>query len=202
MNGVADRVHLVVGQGEFLCFPDNFFDLVFGKGVLHHLDLAHAAREMYRVLKPGGVAIMFDPLGENRLLEWARNCPLRSSKHRHTADERSLLYRDIEELRAVFPGLTFRETGLFTVIKVLFRKVEVGMVAIPRWESVLRLLARVDAWLLRRLPMVRPLAQYVVISMVKLIVNTDASRAANAEGFAWPAESFVRRLASAKESHG
>ncbi len=41
-----------------LPFPDETFELVFGRAVLHHLtNLEHACEEIARVLKPGGTAI-------------------------------------------------------------------------------------------------------------------------------------------------
>jgi SAM-dependent methyltransferase len=43
-------------EAASLPFEDDFFDLVFGHAVLHHLpDLAGAFREFRRVLRPGGV---------------------------------------------------------------------------------------------------------------------------------------------------
>jgi SAM-dependent methyltransferase len=46
---------LVVGDAENLPFGDGFFDLVYAWGVIHHSpDTAKAAREILRVLKPGG----------------------------------------------------------------------------------------------------------------------------------------------------
>ena len=43
---------------EVLPFPDNSFDVVYGRAVLHHIDgLADAMKEFYRVLKPGGLFI-------------------------------------------------------------------------------------------------------------------------------------------------
>lgn len=46
---------LAEGDAENLKFPDNSFDIVFSWGVIHHTpDTAKAAREILRVLKPGG----------------------------------------------------------------------------------------------------------------------------------------------------
>lgn len=43
------------GDAEALPYPDNGFDLVYSWGVIHHSpDTAQAAREILRVLKPGG----------------------------------------------------------------------------------------------------------------------------------------------------
>jgi len=48
-----------VADAEGLDFPDNSFDLVYSHGVLHHTpDTAGAIREIHRVLKPGGRAVI------------------------------------------------------------------------------------------------------------------------------------------------
>ena len=48
-----------VADAEGLDFPDNSFDLVYSHGVLHHTpDTAAAIREIHRVLKPGGRAVV------------------------------------------------------------------------------------------------------------------------------------------------
>lgn len=45
------------GDAEHLDFPDDTFDLVYSWGVLHHSpDTPRAVNEVFRVLKPGGVA--------------------------------------------------------------------------------------------------------------------------------------------------
>jgi SAM-dependent methyltransferase len=46
-------------DAERLDFPDNSFDIVYSHGVLHHTpDTAGAIREVHRVLKPGGRAVV------------------------------------------------------------------------------------------------------------------------------------------------
>lgn len=48
-----------VADAENLNFADNSFDIVYSHGVLHHTpDIAGAVREINRVLKPGGRAIV------------------------------------------------------------------------------------------------------------------------------------------------
>ncbi len=47
------------GDAEDLLFPDASFDVVYSNGVLHHVpDMAHAFREVRRVLKPDGEFIV------------------------------------------------------------------------------------------------------------------------------------------------
>ena len=48
-----------IADAERLDFPDNSFDVVYSHGVLHHTpDTATAVREVHRVLRPGGRAIV------------------------------------------------------------------------------------------------------------------------------------------------
>lgn len=57
--------HYALGAAEELPYPDNTFDLVLSHEVLEHVaDDGLAAREIARVLRPGGRAIIFAP---NRL---------------------------------------------------------------------------------------------------------------------------------------
>jgi SAM-dependent methyltransferase len=48
-----------IADAEHLDFPDNSFDVVYSHGVLHHTpDTAAAVREVHRVLRPGGKAVV------------------------------------------------------------------------------------------------------------------------------------------------
>jgi ubiquinone/menaquinone biosynthesis C-methylase UbiE/uncharacterized protein YbaR (Trm112 family) len=51
--------YVVQGDAEHLPFEDNYFDIVYSNGVLHHTpDTLRTIQEVYRVLKPGGRAII------------------------------------------------------------------------------------------------------------------------------------------------
>ena len=52
-------------DAHHLDFPDESFDLVFGRAILHHLDFETAIKEVKRVLKRGGHAAFAEPLGDS-----------------------------------------------------------------------------------------------------------------------------------------
>jgi ubiquinone/menaquinone biosynthesis C-methylase UbiE len=55
-------LHAVAGCSENLPFPDNFFQRVIMVDALHHvLDQTRTARELLRVLEPGGRIIIEEP---------------------------------------------------------------------------------------------------------------------------------------------
>ena len=60
-NRVEDRVKTAVMSAQNLKFAENTFEHVVGLGILHHLNMDFAGREIYRVLKRGGSAIFIEP---------------------------------------------------------------------------------------------------------------------------------------------
>lgn len=71
---------LAVGDAENLHFPDGYFDLVYSWGVLHHTpDTPRAVREIWRVLRPGGVAkvMLYHKWSLVGLMLWVRYALLR-----------------------------------------------------------------------------------------------------------------------------
>jgi ubiquinone/menaquinone biosynthesis C-methylase UbiE len=73
-NGVGGTAKFVVGSAHDLPVRSNSVDVVFGIAILHHLDLAACAREVQRVLKPGGRAIFQEPVRDSRLVRAIRKC--------------------------------------------------------------------------------------------------------------------------------
>ncbi|QLL12564.1 class I SAM-dependent methyltransferase [Pseudomonas chlororaphis] len=59
--GLSSVIELKVGDAQALPFADNSYAMVVGRATLHHLpDKVKSLSEMYRVLQPGGVALVHD----------------------------------------------------------------------------------------------------------------------------------------------
>ena len=56
------NVELLVDNCEKTKFSDNTFDIIYGAGILHHLDISLCLKELHRVLKPGGRFLFIEPL--------------------------------------------------------------------------------------------------------------------------------------------
>jgi SAM-dependent methyltransferase len=72
VNGVTSGVELMVASAHELPLADESVDVVFGIAILHHLDLAVAAREVRRVLRAGGRGIFEEPVRSSPFLRRAR----------------------------------------------------------------------------------------------------------------------------------
>src|SRR5262249_54160222 len=92
-------VSFVHADGEQRPFGRASFDRVWGNAILHHLDLERACRELYRVLRPGGIAVFSEPWGENPLLNWARRRWPYPGKQR-TPDEEPLRSHHLDIVRS------------------------------------------------------------------------------------------------------
>jgi SAM-dependent methyltransferase len=139
------RVDFIVADGEHLPYADKSFDAVWGCAILHHLDLSLAARELRRVLRPGGVAVFCEPWGGNPFLTFARRFLPYPGKHR-TPDERPLIRRDLGPLRETFPAMTIEGYQLFGMVRRVWRSRVVCGVANAFDRSLLRAVPRLRNW--------------------------------------------------------
>ncbi|HNX68431.1 MAG TPA: class I SAM-dependent methyltransferase [Candidatus Omnitrophota bacterium] len=107
--GVAPQFS--VASSSALPYPDGHFDFVFGNGVLHHVDLPATAREVRRVLKPGGKAFFIEPLPYNPVIHIYRAM---ASKVR-SADECPLSFKQLSDFASFFFSSRHREFWLFSL---------------------------------------------------------------------------------------
>jgi len=73
--GMSERTRFDVGVAEALDYPSSHFDIVVGIDILHHVEVASAAAECLRVLKPEGIAVFKEPVAVP-LFDRLRNTPL------------------------------------------------------------------------------------------------------------------------------
>ena len=137
-----------------MTFPDASFDLVFGRGIIHHLDLESCFSSISRVLRPGGTAVFWEPLGHNPVLNRYRAM----TPTARTPDEHPLLRSDFEIAERYFQLDALRFFGLTTVLTVPVRDTPVG-------ERLLKITSAIDKTLFKS-PL-RWLAWYVLIEVRK-----------------------------------
>lgn len=97
---------------EKLEFPDYSFDYIFGNGVLHHIQLDWAIKEIERVLKPNGKAIFVEPLNHNPLIHIYRIL----AKNVRTPTEHPVRFKDFKLMKKYFNRVTHREFWLFSLL--------------------------------------------------------------------------------------
>jgi len=83
---------LIVGDAEDIAYPDNIFDLVFSRGVLHHLpDPEKSICSVHRKLKKGGWFVVSEPCHDSVLLRLPRKIIVKQSE-------------DFSEIHRAFPS--------------------------------------------------------------------------------------------------
>jgi SAM-dependent methyltransferase len=156
-NGVERTSRFVVGSAHDTPFADDSVDVVFGIAILHHLDLALVAREVHRILKPGGRAIFQEPVRNSAILRGLRRLiPYRAPDI--SPYERPL--RD-DEVQAFGRRFTSMRVKAFTLPFVKLAMFVPRIRKSPDWWY------GVDARLLARFPFLRSYASIRVIELTK-----------------------------------
>jgi SAM-dependent methyltransferase len=156
VNGSADAAAFVVGSAHELPIGPGSFDIVWGNAVLHHLDLEAGAREVYRVLKPGGRAIFREPVRDSVVLNAIRRAiPYRANFV--SLYERPLTSEELARFAERFRTLRIRAFSLpFVNLAQL----------IPALRRYLHSAYQLDGTLLRRLP---HLVRYSTIRVIEVV---------------------------------
>jgi len=126
-TGMIDVVHRVAAKygvkveamkmtAETLEFPDASFDMVYGNGVLHHVDFHKAVQEASRVLKPGGKAIFIEPLSYNPVINVYRHI----AKTVRTPDERPFHFKDLKAMYPYYKQGHHKEFWFFTLFIFIY----------------------------------------------------------------------------------
>jgi len=160
LNDIAKRkninnVEYRVMNCEKMEFTDGQFDLIYGSGIIHHLDLNSSYSEISRCLKKGGKAIFWEPLGHNTFINLYRMF----TPSARTVDEHPLVASDLKLLEKYFSNVKYTTFGLFTLFSVPFR-------SNSTFGSIFSVLKKIDKIILK-LPFLRYQAWFVLIEVEK-----------------------------------
>lgn len=167
--GLQERITFSVQPAEKLNYDSDFFNLVVGVNVLHHVDLERTLPELRRVLRPGGHAIFKEPLltpmreriRNTRLVTWLIPKGFKSIPHGKKYDlvegEKNLDAQDFDLIRSDFVNLSIKRWHVLAKLSVLI--------------SRRPFLERCDWVLFRMLPFMRRLGDQAVLTFEKPAEN-------------------------------
>jgi ubiquinone/menaquinone biosynthesis C-methylase UbiE len=156
------EVEVRVAPAEDVGTEDQSVDIVTGKWILHHVDVAAAAREVHRVLRPGGRGVFFENQALNPLLSIGRRHLVgRFGIHRFgTEDEHPLTRGDYELWRSTFSRLEL-EYPDFHFLELLSRQL------FTHNQQLREATRRLDDRVWRRLPALRPYGYHVILNATR-----------------------------------
>lgn len=155
-RGFAADVHL--GNIERLDFPDGSFDVAYAYGVLQHVaDQGKAISEIYRVLKPGGEALVV--LYHARSWYWLMIKLTATNVESETGDPPIVNVHTVREARELFK---------------CFRQVQIVFERFPRrtrrrkgWKGLLFNWLVVPAFHMIPRPLIRPFGWHLIVKAIK-----------------------------------
>ena len=132
------KIELFVDNCEQTKFNSNNFDIVYGTGILHHLNISVCLDEIKRILKPGGELIFIEPLGTNPLINFYRKLTPKS----RSQDEHPLVKLDFDLIEKKFINTQIKYYGFLTLIFFPFYKS-------PKNSNIFKFLTIVDQFLFK-----------------------------------------------------
>ena len=133
-----NNANFLVDNCEKTKFDDNKFDLVYGLGILHHLQTSKCITEISRILKPKGALLFIEPLGTNPLINFYRALTPGS----RSKDEHPLISKDFDIIKENFNSVNLKYYGFLTLVFFPFYKS-------PNRSIIFKSLVKLDQFLFK-----------------------------------------------------
>jgi 2-polyprenyl-3-methyl-5-hydroxy-6-metoxy-1,4-benzoquinol methylase len=156
-NGVSALVTAEVQNCYETSYPESTFDTIYGGGILHHLDVDAAGRELKRILKSDGVAVFFEPIRDTKIMDFIKAIVLfliRRKPAEETQNESPMTTERIQSLNRYFRIVRYRYFNVLTSITLVIKS-----------EILKSVLTRADYFLITYFPGFKKLARAVVIEL-------------------------------------
>ncbi len=147
------KFSLIQANAEQLPFAANSFRMVYGKAILHHLDLANSAAETQRLLRPQGRATFAEPMARHLIIWLGR----RLTPNLRTEDERPVELADLQAFARAFDQQMLQTYYLLAPAAYILRLLP-GAEGL--FSSVYSWLSRLDQKLLARFKALQKFAWY------------------------------------------
>jgi len=171
---VEDSCTFTEGAAENLDFKDNYFDFVFGNGILHHANIPKTMEEIHRVLKKDGKALFIEPLTYNPIINIYRKI---ATKVR-SEGEKPLTLKDFKIIKKYFNRMEHKEFWFFSQYLFMhfylegcnpnhtkyWKKI---IKDADKYRKIFKPLKYLDDIVLKILPFLRPLCWTTVIKLTK-----------------------------------
>jgi SAM-dependent methyltransferase len=172
MHGFRPR--FAVADVRFIPFVDNTFDLVYSMGTIEHFpEYSQAVAEIFRVLKPGGIAIIGVP---NKLDPFLRPLLVTLLNHLNLYAYGREKAFTIGELRALLEATGFEVVGCSGILFMpgWLRMLDLLLhICVPRLVPLVSWLVQPFAWLYRHVPAVRRHGYLIALAARKPAAPVD-----------------------------
>lgn len=169
VNHVEDKIVFEIGSVEKLKFDSNSFDLVFGIGLLHHVNIQLVAHEIFRVLKNNGQGVFLEPIVFSNTLDKIRHLPLvkyfvpdEGAEVLITEDEHQINIQEYSILDKTFNTCDYKSFRLLSRLDRIFCGYPVD-----ENNIIVRFLNYLDRFLLNNFTFLRKFGGWAVISVRK-----------------------------------
>lgn len=155
INEVEDKVVFETKSFDSIDYSDDYFDLVVGSAILHHVKIEDVLNPLRKVLKKNGKAIFMECFGNSKWLERFRllvPVPVDDSDKSHWGQQ--LKYADIQKFHAGFQRVNWREFELFSRLDRIMAN-----------QTFVSFLNRFDEALFRLIPALRRYARLIVLQL-------------------------------------
>lgn len=133
------NVKFIQCDAERTPFEDSFYKLIFGSGILHHLNIKSSLEELRRISDVNCSCIFFEPLGHNPLINFFRLL----TPNQRSMDEHPLRDSDFTLMSEYFNKVNIKYFYFFSLFAIFFKNTKV-------FSKILLKMNAIDCFLIRK----------------------------------------------------